>query len=106
MRELPRVLALSARENRKSATLPERLLWNVLRERALDGLKFRRQHPIGPYILDFYCPSHKLAIELDGKSPLTRGSTLRRGEGPVSRQPLHPAYFAFRMLLCCVVLLR
>ncbi|HEX8626116.1 MAG TPA: endonuclease domain-containing protein [Allosphingosinicella sp.] len=44
---------------------PEARLWQVLRTRP-DGLKFRRQHPVGPYVLDFYCPSAKLAVEVDG----------------------------------------
>jgi very-short-patch-repair endonuclease len=44
---------------------PEARLWQVLRTRP-NGLKFRRQHPIGPYVLDFYCPASKLAIEIDG----------------------------------------
>ncbi len=47
-------------------TLPEVLLWRDIRRRQLDGLLFRRQHPIGPYILDFYCPEHDLAVEVDG----------------------------------------
>jgi len=38
----------------------------ALRRKAADGLRFRRQHPIGPYILDFYCDSAKLAVEVDG----------------------------------------
>jgi len=42
------------------------LLWSKLRGRQLGGFKFRRQRPVGPYILDFYCPQKKLAIELDG----------------------------------------
>ena len=48
--------------------LPERLLWSQLRRRQLDGLHFRRQHPVGPYILDFYCDKAKLAVEVDGYS--------------------------------------
>lgn len=48
-------------------TLPEVLLWNDLRGARLHGLKFRRQHGIGPYILDFYLPSHRLAVEVDGQ---------------------------------------
>jgi very-short-patch-repair endonuclease len=47
-------------------TLPEVVLWQALRGRRLEGLRFRRQHPIGPYALDFYCPSARLAIEVDG----------------------------------------
>jgi len=49
-------------------TPPEARLWVCLRRRALDGLKFRRQHPIGPYVLDFYCAEAKLAVEVDGES--------------------------------------
>ena len=47
-------------------TPPEARLWNALRGRAVDGLRFRRQHPIGPFILDFYCVSARLAVEVDG----------------------------------------
>src|SRR5438105_14533662 len=55
-----------ARYLRKSATKWERILWRQLRNRNFAGYKFRRQHPVAPYVLDFYCPSAKLAIELDG----------------------------------------
>ena len=55
-----------ARELRRAMSLPEVVLWQALRKRRLAGLRFRRQHPIGPYILDFYCPSARLAIEVDG----------------------------------------
>ena len=44
----------------------EALLWKHLRDRRFEGFKFRRQHPCGPYILDFYCAQSRLAIELDG----------------------------------------
>ncbi len=47
-------------------TPPEFRLWQALRRNSLGKCKFRRQHPIGPYILDFYCASAKLAIEVDG----------------------------------------
>jgi very-short-patch-repair endonuclease len=47
-------------------SLPEVVLWDCLRAGRLEGLRFRRQHPIGSYVLDFYCPSAKLAIEVDG----------------------------------------
>jgi very-short-patch-repair endonuclease len=46
----------------------ERRLWTHLRGRKLEGWKFRRQHPIGEYIVDFYCPAARLVIELDGSS--------------------------------------
>ena len=55
-----------ARSLRKKATPPERILWRHLRNRNFAGHKFRRQHPFDRYVLDFYCPSAKLAIELDG----------------------------------------
>ena len=48
--------------------LPEVLLWQRLRRRQLCGLHFRRQHPVGPFILDFYCDKAKLAVEIDGYS--------------------------------------
>ena len=51
---------------RKNATDCERILWRHLRNRRFADYKFRRQHPVDPYVLDFYCPALKLAIELDG----------------------------------------
>ncbi len=54
-----------ARYLRQVETEVEKLLWEELRNNKL-GEKFRRQHPIGPFVLDFYCPRFKLAIELDG----------------------------------------
>jgi very-short-patch-repair endonuclease len=55
-----------ARELRRQMSLPEIVLWQALRKARLGGLRFRRQHPIGPYIVDFYCPAARLAIEVDG----------------------------------------
>jgi very-short-patch-repair endonuclease len=56
-----------ARTLRREMSLPERLLWQCLRGR--HGLvKFRRQHPCGPYVPDFYCASARLTIEIDGES--------------------------------------
>ena len=52
---------------RKNLTPAEAKLWKYLQNKQLDGRKFRRQHSINNYILDFYCPSEKLAIELDGE---------------------------------------
>ena len=54
-----------AREQRQSLTHAENLLWEALRRRAL-GVRFRRQHPIGDYVLDFYCGEAQLAVEIDG----------------------------------------
>ena len=47
-------------------TPPEARLWRCLKGHKLGGYKFRRQHPIGPYILDFYCAAARLAVEVDG----------------------------------------
>jgi very-short-patch-repair endonuclease len=55
-----------ARNNRKSQTQAEELLWSFLRNRKIIGFKFRRQHPISNFIADFYCPERNLVIELDG----------------------------------------
>ena len=53
---------------RRRMTLPEGLLWRAIKGRKLAGLHFRKQHPIGPYVLDFYCDAVKLAVEVDGQS--------------------------------------
>src|SRR6185437_150996 len=58
---------LGARALRRNMTLPEGMLWQALRQRP-DGCKFRRQHPIGSCIVDFYCPATRLVIEVDGMS--------------------------------------
>ena len=55
-----------ARRLRQDATDAERKLWFVLSRRQVEGAKFRRQHPFGPYILDFYCEKTRLAVEVDG----------------------------------------
>lgn len=54
------------RKLRNNATISERVLWHHLRGKRLQGFKFRRQAGIGRYIVDFYCPSARLAIEVDG----------------------------------------
>src|SRR4029077_7538940 len=56
----------AARELRHEQTNAERVMWNVLRNRQVLNLKFRRQHPIGNYIADFCCIEKRLIIELDG----------------------------------------
>jgi very-short-patch-repair endonuclease len=57
-----------ARRLRKNLTPQELGLWLRLKNRALGGFRFRRQHPVGPYILDFYCAEARLAVEIDGYS--------------------------------------
>ena len=63
---LPRDLLENARQLRKNQTNAEKLLWYILRNRQFRKLKFRRQHPLPPYILDFYYQELNLCIELDG----------------------------------------
>ena len=64
-----RLLFERASSLRKHQTFAEEILWNYLRTKPL-GFKFRRQHPFGSYILDFYCHRLKLAIEVDGSIPM------------------------------------
>jgi very-short-patch-repair endonuclease len=63
---IPDELLVFARELRANQTDAEELIWGLVRAKRFLGLKFRRQHPIKPYVIDFYCDSLKLAIELDG----------------------------------------
>ena len=56
---------------RSNGTAAEAVLWNALKGRRLDGWKWRRQFSVGDFILDFYCPEAKLAIELDGQPHYT-----------------------------------
>jgi very-short-patch-repair endonuclease len=56
-----------AREFRRRLTPPEARLWFAIKNGKLDGLKFRRQHPVEPYFLDFYCAEARLAVEVDGQ---------------------------------------
>ena len=60
-----------ARQLRRDAPRPEHKLWFHLRGGQMHGFSFRRQHPVGPYVLDFYCAAAKLAIELDGDQHAT-----------------------------------
>jgi len=62
------ITKLRALNLRKNETNTEKVLWKILRNRNYNNLKFRRQHPIHPYIADFYCHELKLVVELDGLS--------------------------------------
>jgi len=66
MEKLYPTLKARAREMRKAPTEAEERLWSRLRAKRFEGLKFHRQYPAGSYILDFYCPEKRLAVELDG----------------------------------------
>jgi very-short-patch-repair endonuclease len=65
---------------RSNMTDAEMVLWEVLKEKKLCGFKFRRQHSIGYYIADFYCPSKRLIIELDGQHHFTPEGILKDQE--------------------------
>ena len=78
-----------ARKLRREATVPERLLWAVLRGRRLGGLRFRRQHPIGPYVVDFYCHQARLVVEVDGMSHEDKQEQDAQREMYLREQGLH-----------------
>jgi very-short-patch-repair endonuclease len=59
-------LAEAAVQLRRAMTPAEAVLWDALRGRKFGGLKFRRQHALGPYVLDFCCPERRLVVEVDG----------------------------------------
>jgi very-short-patch-repair endonuclease len=60
------IIVQAARGQRRQATPMEQRLWDEVRDRRLAGLKFRRQHPYGPFILDAFCVKHLLEVEVDG----------------------------------------
>jgi len=68
------------KENVKRANLrrdmprAEVILWSRLKNKQVNGFKFRRQYSVGPYIVDFYCPELRLAIEVDGDSHFQKGA--------------------------------
>jgi very-short-patch-repair endonuclease len=64
----PSYQTIERRELRNHSTASEASLWKILKNSQVGGYKFRRQHGIGPYILDFYCPALRLDIELDGSA--------------------------------------
>ncbi len=86
-----------ARAMRREPTEAERKLWYALRDRRIQTLKFRRQSPVGPYIVDFLCAAHRLVVEADGsqhaesKGDAARDAWLARERlyGPAIQQPRH-----------------
>lgn len=73
-----------SRSNRRSQTDAEKLLWHHPRNSQIADAKFRRQYPIGSYIIDFYCPEKKLAIELEGSQHLLNKAYDERRDKNVS----------------------
>ena len=68
-------LAEKRKQLRSNGTSAEAVLWNRLKEKKLDGRRFRRQFSINNYIVDFYCTTEKLAIELDGQNHFTQAGS-------------------------------
>ena len=75
-----------ARHLRREMTVPERLLWYALRDRRLQGWKFRRQVPVGPFVVDFSCEAARLVIEIYGSSHDDRGEVDRTRERALTEQ--------------------
>jgi very-short-patch-repair endonuclease len=69
--QAPEATVRRARQLRRDMSPPEARLWMALRGKQADGLRFRRQHPLGPFVLDFYCDSVRLAVEVDGFAHVT-----------------------------------
>ena len=86
-RQTTKRTVVRAKALRREMSLPEVLLWRQLR---LAEVKFRRQHPLGPYVLDFYCPAARLVVEVDGMAH-------DMGERP-QRDELRAAFIAERGL--------
>ena len=91
----PRILK-NARQLRKPLTPPETLLWSRLRNRQLGGFKFRRQHPIGRYIVDFCCTETKLVIELNGDSHAEQEEYDRKRTQEIVERGYHELRFSNR----------
>ena len=66
LRHVPPTNRRFAKAMRQDMTKAERRLWRYLRKPGIGGLRFRRQTPIGPYIVDFFCPERRLIVEVDG----------------------------------------
>lgn len=67
-----------AKSLRRTLTEQEKKLWGALRDRRLDGFKFRKQQPIGPFIADFVCQERRLIVELDGSQHAESETDVRR----------------------------
>jgi very-short-patch-repair endonuclease len=85
---------------RHNATPAEKALWRSLKKSGV-GAKFRRQHGVGPYVLDFYCPEHKLAIEIQGgvHDDVLRSDYDAQGQAYLESQGIRVLCFENRALL-------
>ena len=78
---------------RRTLTQPERTLWALLRRNEL-GYHFRRQHPIGPYVLDFYCAAARLCVEVDGPAHADRQAQDARRDNWLAAQRIRTLRFS------------
>jgi very-short-patch-repair endonuclease len=85
---------------RRSPTSNEARLWALLRDRKLQGLKFRRQVPIGPYVADFMSFRHRLVIEADGPTHLTNADHDQRRDDWLRAQGFRVLRFRNEMIAC------
>jgi len=92
-----------ARKLRKDLTEAEKKLWRALRRDQLGGLNFRRQHPIGPYVLDFYCPKLGLAVEVDGGHTATFPGTSMMSVATIGYAPKTFRSFDFGITTLCKI---
>src|ERR1700745_3415651 len=88
--DAPTRTVATARRLRLEMTLPEVLLWTAIRGGRIGGFRFRRQHPIGPYVLDFYCAAEKFAVGVDGSAHDVPSSGLAPGCLPPEGGDLEP----------------
>jgi very-short-patch-repair endonuclease len=97
-----------ARALRRRETPVEQMLWAALRDRRFRGLKFRRQHALGPFVADFYCPAYHMVIEVDGAlhdapdarvHDMARDACLRAHDVQVYRIPAHRVLHDFYAIL-------
>jgi very-short-patch-repair endonuclease len=79
---------------RIEATTPERILWDMLRGKRAGGLRFRRQHPLANYIVDFFCGTAKLVIEIDGEVHATTVEEDRRRQRDLEQLGYHVIRFS------------
>jgi very-short-patch-repair endonuclease len=90
---LPQDLLTNARDLRKGQTEAEALFWLLVRDRRLGGFKFRRQHPIPPFVIDFYCHEKRLAVELDGGQHAERAARDERRTQDLARRGIRVIRF-------------
>ncbi|MBS1625660.1 MAG: endonuclease domain-containing protein [Bacteroidetes bacterium] len=96
-----RILKENRQGLRNAPTPAEAALWLKLRKSQLDGRKFRRQHSVGTYILDFYCPSEMLGIELDGADHFTKEGRENDAERTAYLNSLNIRVVRFENRLVC-----